>query len=132
MLFGMLPYLDKRADLTQAGQRMSLGTSNFGDLTVLGRYTVFQRNAPGRSFRIAPFVGIKAPTGQDDASNGSGRLPLLLQPGSGSWDPIAGVVATYQTLDHEFDVALSYKRNTEANGFEFGDTAQLDASWQYF
>lgn len=130
-LFGMLPYLDKRADLTQAGQRMSLGASNFGDLTVLGRYTAFQRNAPGRSFRVAPFLGIKAPTGQDDASNARGRLPMPLQPGSGSWDPLAGVVVTYQTLDQEFDVSASYKRNNPANGFRFGDTAELDASWQY-
>lgn len=130
-LFGMLPYLDKRLDLTQAGQRMSLDASNFGDLTVLGRYTVFQQNAPGQSFRVAPFVGIKAPTGQDDAANAQGRLPMPLQPGSGSWDPLAGVVATYQTLDYEFDVAATYKRNNTANDFKFGDTAELDASWQY-
>lgn len=130
-LFGMLPYLDKRIDLTRSGQRMSAGTSNFGDLTVLGRYTVFQSNGPGRSFRVAPFAGIKAPTGRDDVSNAQGRLPMPLQPGSGSWDPLAGVVATYQTLGQEFDVSASYKRNTTANGFKFGDTAQLDVSWQY-
>lgn len=130
-LFGMLPYLHKQADLTQGGQRMSLGSSNFGDLTVLGRYTVFQRNAPGRSFRVAPFVGIKMPTGNDDATSAGNRLPMPLQPGSGSWDPLAGVVVTYQTLENEFDVSASYRRNNPANGFKFGDMAELDASWQY-
>lgn len=130
-LFGMLPYLDKRLDRTQAGQRTSLGTSNLGDLTMLGRYTVFQDNAPGRSFRIAPFAGVKAPTGQDDASGAQGRLPAPLQAGSGSWDPIAGMVATYQTLGYEIDVAATYQRHNPANGFKFGDTAELDASWQY-
>ncbi|TAM13706.1 MAG: transporter [Pandoraea sp.] len=130
-LFGMQPYLDKQAELTEGGQRRSLGSSNFGDLTALGRYTVFQRNGPGRSFRIAPFVGIKLPTGKDDATSAGMRLPMPLQPGSGSWDPLAGVVVTYQTLENEFDVSASYQRRNPANGFKFGDTAELDASWQY-
>lgn len=130
-LFGMLPYLDKQAELTQGGQRMSLGSSNFSDLTVLGRYTVFQQNAPGRSFRVAPFVGIKMPTGKDDATSAGNRLPVPLQPGSGSWDPLAGVVVTYQTLENEFDVSASYQRKNPADGFKFGDRAELDASWQY-
>lgn len=40
-------------------------------------------------------------------------------------------MATYQTLDFEIDVQASYKINTEANHFEFGDVGRLDASLQY-
>ncbi len=54
-----------------------------------------------------------------------------MQPGSGSWDPFGGLVVTYQTLDVQIDAQASYKANTEANGFEFGDVARLDASLQY-
>ena len=54
-----------------------------------------------------------------------------MQPGSGSWDPFAGVVATYQVLDFQLDAQASYRVNTEANGFEFGDVARFDASLQY-
>jgi len=60
-----------------------------------------------------------------------GTLPATLQLGSGSWDPFAGVVATYQTLEFQVDVSASYKINTEANDFEFGDEARFDASLQY-
>lgn len=41
------------------------------------------------------------------------------------------MIATYQTLDYEIDAQVSYKANTEANGFEFGDEFRFDASLQY-
>lgn len=130
--FAVLPYLDKELDLTTVGgDRISRSTSGIGDARLLGRYTAYRDDAPGRTFRIAPFAGIEMPTGDDDDSDGQGRLPATLQLGSGSWDPFGGVVATYQTLDYQIDAQASYKINTEANGFEFGDEARLDASLQY-
>lgn len=130
--FAVLPYLDKELDLTTAGgARITRSTSGIGDARLFGRYTVYRDDAPGRTFRIAPFAGIEMPTGDDDDSDGQGWLPATLQLGSGSWDPFGGVVMTYQTLDYQIDAQASYKINTEANGFEFGDEAQLDASLQY-
>lgn len=38
---------------------------------------------------------------------------------------------TYQTLRYQFDAQASYKINSQANHFEFGDEARLDASFQY-
>lgn len=131
-LFGVLPYLDKELDLTTpGGQRITRRTNGIGDAQLFARYTVFQKDLPGRSFRIAPFLGLEFPTGADDHRDGFGRFPQPLQPGSGSWDPFGGVIATYQTLDYEVDSQLSYKANTEANGFEFGDEFRFDASLQY-
>jgi hypothetical protein len=51
--------------------------------------------------------------------------------GSGSWDPFGGVVMTYQTLGFQIDAQASYRFNTRAHGFEFGDVARLDGSLQY-
>lgn len=130
-LFGILPYQDKRLDLTSGGTRIGRSTRGIGDATVLGRYTVYTNNVPGRTFRVSPFVGLKMPTGSDDASDNFGRLPRDLQLGSGSWDPIAGVVATWQTLDYEIDAQAQYKANTTADNFSFGDEARLDGSFQY-
>jgi len=93
--------------------------------------TAYQDDAPGRTFRVAPFAGIEAPTGDDNETDSFGRLPASVQPGSGSWDPFGGIVATYQTLQFQFDAQASYQANTEANDFEFGDVARLDASLQY-
>lgn len=130
-LFGMLPYLDKRLDMRMGGMDVSRSRQGLGDLTVLGRYTAYEANGPGRTFRIAPFFGVKAPTGNDNARDGSARLPPPLQSGTGSWDLSTGAVATWQTLDFEIDSQASYQANREANGFQAGNVARLDASLQY-
>lgn len=130
-LFGVLPYLDNELKLTAGSQRVTRNASGFGDLTVFGRYTLVQRDRPGSNFRVAPFAGVKAPTGEDQKSDALGRLPPSVQLGSGSWDPLAGVVMTYQTLDYQVDTQFGYQANNEANGFEAGDVARLDGSLQY-
>ena len=130
-LFGIVPYVDKSLEATQGGVRRERSASGLGDASLFGRYTVYHRDWPGRTLRVAPFVGLELPTGEDDERDGFGRLPPSVQPGSGSWDPFGGLVLTYQTLDFQVDAQASYKANTEANGFEFGDVARLDGSLQY-
>lgn len=131
MLFGVLPYIDNDLDITVLGTRQNRSTNGIGDLRLFGRYTVFRRNWPGGTLRIAPFAGVEMPTGKDDEQDSLGRLPPNVQVGSGSWDPFGGIALTYQLLDFEVDAALSYRENTEANDFEFGDVTRLDASLQY-
>jgi len=130
-VFGIMPYVDKSLEITSMGVRRTRDTRGIGDLALFGRYTIVQNDIPGRTFRIAPFVGVELPTGEDDETDGLGRLPASVQAGSGSTDPFGGLVATYQTLDFEMDAQASYKISTEANNFEFGDVARLDASLQY-
>lgn len=131
-VFAVLPYLDKNLRVTAAdGQRVTRSTSGVGDMRLFGRYTVYQDDIIGRTLRIAPFLGVELPTGDDDDGDAMGTLPRTLQLGSGSWDPLGGVMLTYQTLAYEFDAQLSFQINTKANGFEFGDEARLDASFQY-
>ncbi|MFQ5535794.1 MAG: transporter [Sphingomonadales bacterium] len=131
-VFGVLPVLDKELKLTMpGGERVTRDTFGIGDVRLFARHTVYKSDAPGRTFRIAPFLGVEAPTGDDNDRDRFGRLPAPLQLGSGSWDPFGGVVVTYQTLDYQIDVQASYKVNTSDNGFEFGDELNLDASLQY-
>lgn len=131
-LFGALPYLDKQIRLTAPeGQRVRRNTRGVGDARLWARYTVIQDDAPGRTFRVAPFAGVEAPTGRDDDRDRLGRLPPPLQLGSGSWDPFFGLIASYQTLDYQIDAQAGYEINTESNRFEFGDEFRLDTSLQY-
>jgi hypothetical protein len=130
-LFGMLPYFDKQLDMQIVGQAITRNQRGVGDLTLLGRYTAYEYNASGRTFRIAPFLGVKAPTGEDSARDGSGRLPPPVQPGSGSWDALVGAVLTYQTLNFQIDSQVSYKDKREANDFHAGDVLHIDGSLQY-
>lgn len=131
-LFGVLPVVDKTLRATTpAGVRVKRTTSGLADARLFARYIAYTNNAPGRTVRIAPFAGVELPTGDNKDSDGLGRLPATFQRGSGSFDPFFGVVTTYQTLDYEVDAQVSYKVNTRADGFEFGDEFHADASLQY-
>ncbi len=130
-LFGVLPWVDKRLDLTVAGSRITRSASGLGDASLFARYTVVQRDKPGRTFRVAPFAGVKAPTGADDKTDMFGRLPAGVQPGSGAWDIFGGVVATYQTFALQADGQVSYRVKNKANGYDPGDELRLDGSLQY-
>lgn len=129
-VFGVLPYLDKALELGPA-ERVTRGTAGIGDMRLFGRYTAFQKDGPGRTFRVAPFFGVEVPTGDDDDRDGLGVPPRPLQAGSGAVDAFAGVVLTRQSLAYQVDAQLSYEGYTEAGGFELGGVLRLDASLQY-
>ena len=129
-LFAIVPTLDKSLDVNTPLGRRTRQVSGVGDLTLLARYTAMKRDRPGATFRLAPFLGIETPTGEDDKSDALGRLPQPLQTGSGSWDPSVGTIATWQTLKWQIDTSAAYKFNNEANDFEFGDVARADFSYQ--
>ena len=76
-LFGVVPYVNKRLELTDNGDRRTRNADGLGDISLFGRYTVLKRNWPQRSFRVAPFAGIEVPTGDDDESDAFGRQFLL-------------------------------------------------------
>lgn len=129
-VFAVLPYADKRLSVNVGGADVTRSQAGFGDATFMGRYTAFEANATGHTFRIAPFLAVTAPTGDDCASDRLGRLPPMLQPGSGSWDWQGGAVASFQSLDWGGDVQIAYQRNGEASGFRAGAVSRLDLSVQ--
>lgn len=126
-LIGVVPYLDKTLKMGGAGR----GDNGLGDSTLLGRYQVFQLDRTGETFRAQVLGGLKFPTGRDDESDSLGRLPQPLQLGSGSYDPIVGGVFTWQRLRWQADFDVTYKINTKANDFRFGNTLAHDAAFQY-
>ncbi|MDX8378341.1 MAG: hypothetical protein R8L53_10005 [Mariprofundales bacterium] len=130
-LFGVLPYVKKRLDITVGGMRINRQSIGIGDGKLFARYTIYQSDQHGDTLRIAPFAGLKVPSGQYQQSDSVGVLARPLQVGSGSWDPFAGLAVTRQTLAWEFDGAISYRYNSQASGFTFGDEARLDTSFQY-
>ncbi len=129
-VFAVIPYFDKRLEMTQGGAGVRRDGDGVGDIRLFGRYTLLRSNWTGKAFRFSAFAGLETPSGDDDDRDGLGRVPAVVQAGSGSWDPFAGLVATYQTLDFQIDGQVAYQANTEANGFEFGDVARADASFQ--
>jgi hypothetical protein len=130
-LFGVLPYVDKELDLTLMGSRVNRAASGLGDMSVFMRYTVVQWDRPGSTFRVAPFLGLKVPTGDSTRLDAIGSLPPSVQPGSGAWDVFGGVTMTYQKSEFQTDAQLSYRTKNESGGFDPGDEFRLDGSLQY-
>ncbi len=127
-IFGTAPYTNKKLESSTGATHKSQG---LGDSKVFARYTVYTDDFQGGSFRIAPFAGLKVPTGKDDKRDNLGLLPVSVQAGTGSWDIFGGLVATYGTVDWELDGQIGYQENPEANNFESGDIARADVSFQY-
>lgn len=131
-VFGVAPYFfNKELDVTTPMGRIERDTGGIGDLSVFGRYTAYQHDITGGTFRVAPIFGLTAPTGDHNDRDRFGELPRALQVGDGAWDGFAGVVATYQRLQYQMDAQLLYRENGRHNGFAQGDETRLDASLQY-
>lgn len=128
-LMGVFPYVDKRLALKSTGAVRR--TSGLGDIMTVGRYEVMAQSGPGRTARGAVFAGLKWPSGKSAESDALGLLPPSVQVGSGSYDPIFGAVWTGQWLAFQVDADVSYRRNTNANGFKFGDQLEQNVSLQY-
>ncbi len=125
-LFGILPLAHKELK-TPAGKRKASG---LGDIRLFARYTLFQDDGPGQTFRIAPFAGVELPTGKHNDRDALGLLPTPVQLGSNSWDPFAGVVMTYATTDWQVDTSVSYQDNRKGSGVERGNVFKADVSAQ--
>ena len=123
------PYLDKRMESTSGGQRTAITNRGVGDTTIFGKYQFYQQDRPGGTTRMAGKLGLKLPTGKDDARDGAGTLLApSLQLGSGSWDVSGGVVMTHLYQRWGLNTNLVYALNNEARGFEKGDALRYDLS----
>ncbi|MFE8069995.1 transporter [Marinobacteraceae bacterium S3BR75-40.1] len=131
-VFGTAPYFfNKELSVTTPMERIERDSHGIGDISLFGRYTAYQYDFTGGTFRIAPFLGLTAPTGDDDERDRFGELPRPLQAGDGAWDGFGGVVTTYQTLQYQVDAQVLYRENGRHDGFAQGDVARFDASLQF-
>lgn len=124
-----VPYLDKRMEMTNAGQKIIFTNKGLGDTTFFSKYQFYQKDRQGGTTRITGKFGLKLPTGKNDARDETGTLlSTSLQLGSGSWDISGGIVATHLYQRWGINTNLVYNLNTEDGGFEAGDVFQYDIS----
>ena len=116
-LFGILPYISRSVDFTQAGARQTDDTDGFGDLTFLVRQTIYARDAVQRTSRLGLLGGLEIPSGKQEFS-------------SHSADFLLGSVYTLQDGRHELDADLLYKINTEGRDLQLGSELQYDLAYE--
>ena len=123
-LFTIFPYIFRNVELTDpSGKRTDKNDNGIGDLNLIARYTVYSRDYPSGTFRIAPLVGVKLPTGDDDLE------PITTD----SIDFQLGGVSTV-TWDfgrHEIDADVIYRIKTEADNFDKGDDFVYDLAYEF-
>ena len=129
-----IPYLSKEMGLTKNGNRVARYASGWGDLKLLGKYQLYQRDTRRATLRMTFLGGIKLPTGKSDASDDTGPLPRPLQLGSGSFDVLGGPIITYVRNRIGLNAEVSYRKNSRAEGYQFGDvwTANLAMGYRIF
>lgn len=126
-LFGMVPWVSRDFDMAMGGGRR---ISGLGDIGLFARYTAYCHDVSGGTVRLAPFLGVETPTGESRRSGAFGPLPPGLQLGSGSWDMLGGVVASWATLDLNIDGQVAWQINSRAHGIDRGDVFQADIAVQ--
>lgn len=124
-LFAIFPYIFTNTEFTDTslGGRVNKNESGIGDLTLLARYTVYARDYPSGTFRLAPLAGIKIPTGDDDLK------PITTDSIDFQFGGVSTV--TWGFGRYEIDADIIYGINTEADSFESGDDLTYDLAYQF-
>lgn len=137
-LLASVPYIINDMDMRSKNGMMTMDMSmdqvtGLGDMTLMGLYTLYA-DAPVRpGHRLTVGFGVKAPTGQTDVRKSNGALVhAMMQPGSGSWDPLFMVNYTRGLYPLVLQANLFYQLTTEGfNGYEYGDKLTFDVAAKY-
>ena len=113
--FGVLPLVD----INNESGGVSTSEFGLGDAALFARYEVFRSDRAGQTIRVAPYAGVRLPTGREGKT------------GDGSVDVFAGLIATIASTQWVLDSQLRYDRNRESDGFKRGDSASFETSFQY-
>jgi len=113
-VFGVLPIRDVSLSLNDQTQ----SESDLGDAQFFSRYEVLRVDKAGSTFRVAPFAGVRLPTGDLGVTS------------DGTTDIFGGVIVTSANVKQNFNIQLRYDLNGNDNQFSAGDSFTADLSWQ--
>lgn len=111
--------------LTQNGQPTT--SSGLGDTLLFARYTLYKKDWPKGTVRLAPLAGVYLPTGSNTLSNSNGLLAGPLQTGTGTVNPYVGL--TFGANDARYGAAwdATYRWNPSVvHGISPGDVIRTD------
>ncbi len=116
------------APVTVGGHTANRTATGLGDTLMELRYTLYSVDDVGSTFRIAPYFGIFAPTGTDNANP---AMPRGLQPGTGAWGQREAISATWSKLFWNAEAQVGYENYAQSAGYTFGDSFYADAGFHY-
>jgi hypothetical protein len=126
-MLATVPVLVRTVTYVNLAERTSGG---LGDAEARARITIYRDRAFGPRHVLALSTGLKVPTAPEAEEDGE-PLPLELQPGSGSFDPILGLGwATFQGDTSVYASAHAYYPLSIRSGDRPGTSLRASASVQ--
>lgn len=118
-MMGMKPYTDRSMDTVD----------DLGDVTLMAFRTVHIDRNIAPTERLTIGVGVKTPTGEYEEKNSMGTdyVHMMMQPGTGSWDPIVLVNAMKKFGNTYLLGTVTYQFTTENDhDYEVGNKLSID------
>ena len=97
-----------------------VSASGIGDLSLSLNYAVYRHVRKG--ITVNPYVMVKFPVGKFDCVSDGVKLPISMQPSSGSYKYTVGVFATYspiRKLSLQTNVFGEYAQRIESHNFDY-------------
>jgi hypothetical protein len=115
---------------------MTGGATGRGDVSVLGRYTVFSRHTLDATTLLAGVFGLKLPTGSTSQHSDQGEyLDAHLQLGTGSTDLLLGVSANHvlgrYSVSANLLASITGEGETGDTSHRFGNSLNYDVTGKY-
>ncbi len=145
----MAMYADNRMDMRfNSMMRMMTGQPGFTmtskgimDTMLMTKYRLYADDPMIPSSEASLFAGLSMPTGSIDERNSTHPVPMRqkellpygMQLGSGTWDPVLGILYQRSTSPWwwGFDARYTARTGTNKRGYRLGDRAQIDAYLMY-
>lgn len=106
---GTMPVLRREVTYVNLARRTTHGP---GDAEVRAKYFLWQDRGYGARHLVALLAGVKLPTGAVQRGPGGEALPVELQPGTGSVDPLAGLSYAHFAWPWSFYTSLQLFAST--------------------
>ena len=129
LIGSIIPFLESTSVSTTNIER----SAGYGlsDISIFGRYNLYQTHKPTEIFRITGQFGLYLPTGKDDSFDNIGKLPPTLQRGKGSISPSILLIASKLWHNFAFHNDIGYTYSPEANNIDYGDILKFDSAISY-
>ncbi len=138
MLIAIVPYvindMTMRHRIGSSVMDMKMDTvSGIGDISLIALYNFYQDEPIRPTARFSGGIGIKTPTGSNSEKDTDGQLyHAMMQPGTGSWDPLFMVNGMLFLDPVWLQVNIFYHLTTKGDsGYEFGDQLSADIVSRY-
>ncbi len=130
--YSFMPDVVATLNISYVERRMAGRSSEGpGDTWITVKYRFFHRDFPRGSTMVAVLGGIKLPTGSHTERDALGVLPHPVQPGTGSWDYLFGILGGHLTYRYNIEGGLRYRINTRGSGMKMANPIMYDLSVQW-